>query len=155
MCCEIPPSHSTSSCDTKIKNKDSRQDSDLPGPGACVLVVDDDFNTRQSLSRQLKAAGFRVCTAADGIEALSILDHQDVDVIVLDVRMPCMDGFEVCPATKRTRDTPVIILTGVQTQMIRECLPQMVDGAGADHYLRKPCDTMELIRLINRLLNRD
>ena len=145
----VPPDH-PNSINTEV-NSNGQRNATKEGP--CVLVVDDDVNSRQSLRRQLKAAGFQVCTAADGIEALSILDDQDVDVVVLDVGMPYMDGFEVCQTIKRTRDTPVIILTGVQTQMIRECLPQMVDGAGAEHYLRKPCDTMELIRLIDRLLN--
>ena len=147
----VPPDH-PNSINTEV-NGNGQRNSTKEGP--CVLVVDDDFNTRQTLRRHLKAAGFQVCTAAEGIEALSILDYEDVDVVVLDVRMPCMDGFEVCQAIRRTRDIPVIILTGVQTQMIREWLPQMVDGAGADHYLRKPCDTKELIRLITHLLNRD
>ncbi len=83
---------------------------------------------------------------------MTILDEQDVNVVILDVKMPGMDGFEICQTIKRTRDLPVIILTGAQNPMLNEYLPKMADGAGADRYLRKPCDCRELIDLIHDVL---
>lgn len=94
----VPPDH-PNSINTEV-NSNGQRNATKEGP--CVLVIDDDFKTRQSLRKQLQAAGFQVCTATDGIEALSILDYQDIDVVRLDVRMPCMDGFEVWRTIKRT-----------------------------------------------------
>lgn len=121
--------------------------------GACILVVDDDRNVRQSLRRQLVAAGFRVRTAADAMEAITVFHEHGADLIVLDVKMPGIDGFEVCETIKKSADVPIIFLTGAQEPIIQGYLPQMVEATGGDHFLRKPCDTRELIKLIRDTLD--
>jgi len=85
-----------------------------PGPGATVLVVDDDPAMRRLLETQLSAQGFTVRTAADGEAALAQVEAQPPDAIILDLMMPVMDGFEVIHRLKadlRRRPIPIIVLT--------------------------------------------
>ena len=119
-----------------------------------VLVVDDDLCIRKGLRIRLEGAGYEVATAGNGTEAIMIFDENGADLIVLDVRMPDIDGFEVCRSVKQNSDVPVIFLTGAQHQMVRDYLPQMVDAVGGDFFLRKPFDARLLMKLINEILIR-
>lgn len=119
-----------------------------------VLVVDDDLCIRKGLRIRLEGAGYEVATAGNGTEAIMIFDENGADLIVLDVRMPDIDGFEVCRTVKQNSDVPVIFLTGAQHQMVRDYLPQMVDAVGGDFFLRKPFDARLLMKLINEILIR-
>jgi DNA-binding response OmpR family regulator len=114
-----------------------------------VLVVDDDPSARQSLADALRALDFDVHEAADGPSALRIVEATDPDVILLDVIMPGMDGYEVCRRLKEdpeTALTPVIFLTGYGS---REAKLEGLD-AGATEFLSKPCELVELeIRVRN------
>jgi putative two-component system response regulator len=114
-----------------------------------VLVVDDDPSALQSLAEALRALDFDVHEASDGPSALKIVEATDPDVVLLDVIMPGMDGYEVCRRLKEdpaTALTPVVFLTGYGS---REAKLEGLD-AGATEFLSKPCELVELeIRVRN------
>jgi two-component system, OmpR family, response regulator MprA len=116
-----------------------------------LLVVDDDPDVRDSLERALGHAGYAVTTAAHGAEALDALGRSPVDLIVLDVLMPMVDGLEACRRLRQRGDaTPVLLLTA------RDAVDDRVAGlaAGADDYLVKPFALRELLARIAALLRR-
>ena len=116
-----------------------------------VLVVDDDPDVRDSLERALRYAGYAVTTAAHGAEALDALARSPVDLVVLDVLMPMVDGLEACRRLRQRGDaTPVLVLTA------RDAIDDRVAGleAGADDYLVKPFALRELLARIRALLRR-
>ena len=118
-----------------------------------VLVVDDDMCIRRGLKIRLEGAGYKVSTAGNGTEGIMIFDENGADLMILDVKMPDIDGFEVCKSVKQKDDVPVIFLTGAQNQMVRDYLPQMVDAVGGDYFMRKPFDARLLMKLIGGILN--
>jgi two-component system response regulator MprA len=116
-----------------------------------LLVVDDDRDVRDSLRRALGYAGYAVTTAADGAEALATVAQAPVDLIILDVLMPMLNGLDTCRALRGRGDpTPVIVLTA------RDAVDDRVAGleAGADDYLVKPFALRELLARVNALLRR-
>ena len=116
-----------------------------------VLVVDDDHDVRESLSRALGYAGYEVATAANGADALRSVARAPVDLIILDVLMPMLDGLGACRSLRdRGDDTPVLVLTA------RDAVDDRVAGldAGADDYLVKPFALRELLARVNALLRR-
>jgi len=116
-----------------------------------LLVVDDDPDLRDSLRRALGYAGYSVATAANGADALSSVSRSPVDLIILDVLMPMLDGFDTCRALReRGNATPVLVLTA------RDAVDDRVTGleAGADDYLVKPFALRELVARVNALLRR-
>src|SRR6202034_822788 len=116
-----------------------------------VLVVDDDADVRDSLRRALGYAGYEVATAVNGAEALKSVAQSPVDLIILDVLMPMLDGLGACRALRDRGDgTPVLVLTA------RDTVDDRVAGldAGADDYLVKPFALRELVARMNALLRR-
>jgi DNA-binding response OmpR family regulator len=118
---------------------------------AKILVVDDEEHIVMILKDSLEFSGFQVITALDGQEALQAVDKENPDLVVLDIGMPKLDGWEVCRRLKsneKTKDVPVIILTAyAQTSDQKK-------GAslGADRFITKPCDLTYLVEEINALL---
>ena len=116
-----------------------------------ILVVDDDEIVRQILQDQLQGEGYQVRTAADGEEALARVAEDPPDLILLDVIMPRIDGYEVCRQLKsdpRTILIPVVMVTSLQATQER------IKGieAGADEFLSKPCNPQELMTRVRSLL---
>lgn len=117
-----------------------REEDEVPGT---VLVVDDNRQNRDLLERRLKRDGFAVLTAADGAEALSVTRTQPVDVVLLDIMMPVMDGYETLERLKadpELRHLPVIMLTSLdEPESITRCIER-----GAEDHLPKPFDPVLL-----------
>lgn len=115
-----------------------------------VLVVDDQANVRQLLQEYLSEQGFQVFTATDGQNALYTARHQQPDVILLDVMMPRMDGYQFLRQFRQERQTPIIIITA------REEETDAVLGLdlGADDYVIKPFRMRELLARIRAVLRR-
>jgi len=116
-----------------------------------LLIADDDRDVRDSLHRALGYAGYAVTTVANGADALSAVAQAPVDLIILDVLMPMLDGLDTCRALRGRGDaTPVLVLTA------RDAIDDRVAGleAGADDYLVKPFALRELLARVNALLRR-
>ncbi len=116
--------------------------------GIKILVVDDEPNILQFLELGLQNEGFEVQTAQDGIAAITLIREFQPHVVILDVMMPGMDGFEVCRMLKRTENVAVIMLTA------RDEVDDRVKGLtlGADDYMVKPFSFEELLARINARL---
>lgn len=119
--------------------------------GERLLVVDDDDNLRSMLSAALRHHGFAMSLAADGREALDVLSRTTFDLVMLDVMMPGLDGFDVCRRMRADRNmTPVLFLTA------RDETRDKVKGLrlGADDYVEKPFSLDELVARIEAILRR-
>ncbi len=116
--------------------------------GIKILVVDDEPNILQFLELGLHNEGFEVQTAQDGIAAITLIKQFQPHVVILDVMMPGMDGFEVCRMLKKTENVAVIMLTA------RDEVDDRVKGLtlGADDYMVKPFSFEELLARINARL---
>jgi two-component system, OmpR family, response regulator MprA len=115
-----------------------------------ILVVDDDRKITDMLRRTLAYEGYRVETAADGLEALMKVGAYHPDLIVLDWLLPGLNGIEVARRIRETNDTPILMLTA------RDALDDRVSGLdnGADDYMVKPFMPAELLARIRALLRR-
>jgi len=123
----------------------------VPAEAERVLVVDDDASLRRMLARTLAVTGFEVEAVADGPSALVSLERVVPDVVVLDVKMPGMDGVAVCRRLRaKGLEVPVLMLTA------RDAVADRVAGlqAGADDYLVKPFATEELTARLRALTRR-
>jgi pilus assembly protein CpaE len=118
-----------------------------------ILIIDDEFPMRYLIEHQLKREGFKVTLAKDGPDGLTAVSQYKPDLVVLDVMMPGMDGFEVCQQIKTTPETaqiPVIFLTASE---IKEYKTRAF-AVGADDYLTKPFLAEELLAHISAVLQR-
>lgn len=118
---------------------------------AKILVVDDEEHIVMILKDSLEFGGFQVMTAYNGEEAMEAVAKEKPDLLVLDIGMPKMDGWEVCrrlKAQESTRQIPIIILTAYAHATDE----QKGKSLGADRFIKKPCDLTYLIEQINLLL---
>jgi len=115
-----------------------------------ILVVDDEAPMRKLLSGNLKASGYEVRTAADGTEALKLIEEHPFDLLLLDVNMPGPNGLQVIEAIRRAAELPILMISGRSREQDKvEAL-----NLGADAYLSKPFGVAELLARIKALLRR-
>ena len=121
-----------------------------PATPSRILVVDDDEVTLDFVELGLRYEGFDVTRALDGQEALRAVERRRMDLIVLDLNLPTVDGVEVCQRIRERDDTPIIMLTA------RADVDERVAGleAGADDYLPKPFKFKELLARIRAVMRR-
>ena len=119
-------------------------------PDAHLLIVDDDERIRTLLQKFLIRNGFLVSAARDAAHARRILSGLDFDLIILDVMMPGEDGISLTKEVRRTRDTPILLLTAKGETQDRILGLE----AGADDYLAKPFEPKELLLRLNAILRR-
>ncbi|WP_026679457.1 response regulator transcription factor [Fictibacillus gelatini] len=114
-----------------------------------ILLVDDEWNTRNLLRIYLEK-DYDLMEAEDGKQALALIKSVPIDLVILDIMLPCMDGWEVCMEIRKVRQTPILMLTA------RNELKDKIFGLdiGADDYLAKPFEPEELIARIKALLRR-
>ena len=115
-----------------------------------ILVVDDEANLRHTLTYTLQQEGFETLSAADGEQALALARSGAPDLVILDVMLPKMDGFEVCRRLRRESDVPVLMLTARDTEIDKVVGLEI----GADDYLAKPFSMRELVARIKAMLRR-
>jgi DNA-binding response OmpR family regulator len=115
-----------------------------------VLVIEDDRNTANLIGLYLKREGFRALTAADGEAGLAMADRHRPDLVILDLMLPKVDGWEVCRRLRRKSEIPVIMLTARGEEVDR------VAGLtlGADDYMVKPFSPRELVARVQAVLRR-
>ncbi len=115
-----------------------------------LVLVDDDANLRHTLGYALRQEGFEVFAAEDGERGLDAFHQNKPDVVVLDVMLPRIDGFEVCRRIRRESEVPILMLTARDTELDKVVGLEL----GADDYLAKPFSTRELIARVRALLRR-
>ena len=116
-----------------------------------ILVVDDSVTVRKVTSRVLRRQGYRVATAKDGVEALKAMQEEIPAVILLDIEMPRMDGFEVATrvrASEELRNIPIIMITSRTGDKHRQRAMEL----GVDHYMGKPYQEEQLLETLDQLL---
>jgi DNA-binding response OmpR family regulator len=115
-----------------------------------LLLVDDDSMITDPLARALTQAGYQVMVAHNGREGLALADEKKPDVVVLDVMMPQMDGWDVCRILRQKSTVPILMLTALGDEVDRILGLEL----GADDYLTKPFSSRELIARLKALLRR-
>ena len=115
-----------------------------------ILVVDDEISLQETLAYNLKKQGYDVETVSDGAEALELAREIKPDLIILDVMLPGLDGFEVCRILRQEMSTPVLMLTARDDEIDRVVGLEV----GADDYLAKPFSMRELIARVKAMLRR-
>jgi len=113
-------------------------------------VVDDEQSIRTIVEYALKDAGFEVVTAGRGDEALAVMDRDPVDLVVLDVMLPGMDGLEVCQRIRAERSVPIIMLSARGEELDKVLGLEL----GADDYVTKPFSPRELVSRVKANLRR-
>jgi DNA-binding response OmpR family regulator len=115
-----------------------------------VLVVDDEASIRTIIEYALRDAGFEVISAARGDEALKVLEREPIDLVVLDLMLPGVDGLEVCRRIRATRNTPIIMLSARAEELDKVLGLEL----GADDYVTKPFSPRELVSRVKAQLRR-
>lgn len=116
-----------------------------------IIVIDDDTAVTDLMSVLLKTHGFEVRATNNSVEGLNLIREEEFDLVILDLMMPEMDGWEVCKEVRTFSQVPIIVLSALND-------PSMVASvldAGADDYLTKPTPSRVLVAHINRLTRRN
>jgi DNA-binding response OmpR family regulator len=115
-----------------------------------ILVVDDEISLQETVAYNLKKQGYDVQTTGDGTEALDLAREMQPDLIILDVMLPGLDGFEICRILRKEMTTPVLMLTARDDEIDRVVGLEV----GADDYMAKPFSMRELIARVKAMLRR-
>jgi len=115
-----------------------------------ILIIDDDKEIRNLISIYLENEGMETQKAEDALDALQLLEENDIDLIILDIMMPKMDGIQACIKIREERNMPIIMLSAKSEDMDK------IQGltSGADDYLSKPFNPLELIARVKSQLRR-
>ena len=114
-----------------------------------VLVVEDEITIREILTVWLKSAGYDICVASNGLEGLKELYERRPDLVVTDILMPQMDGYEMCKLMREVSGTPILFLTGLDTQADkRQCF-----NLGGDDFAVKPIQMTEFLTKVYALIH--
>ena len=122
----------------------------MPAKKTTILTADDDPQLLRLITRNLQLEGYEVLPVSDGQQALEQIEQKSPDVVLLDVMMPCMDGFTVCHKVREFSSVPIIIVTarGQDQDKVRGL------DLGADDYLTKPFSVDELLARVRAVLRR-
>ena len=115
-----------------------------------ILVVDDEISLQETLAYNLKKQGYEVQTTGDGTEALELAREMKPDLIILDIMLPGLDGFEICRILRKEMSTPVLMLTARDDEIDRVVGLEV----GADDYMAKPFSMRELVARVKAMLRR-
>jgi len=114
-----------------------------------VLVVEVEITIREILTVWLKSAGYDICVASNGLEGLKELYERRPDLVVTDILMPQMDGYEMCKLMREVSGTPILFLTGLDTQADkRQCF-----NLGGDDFAVKPIQMTEFLTKVYALIH--
>jgi DNA-binding response OmpR family regulator len=115
-----------------------------------ILVVDDDKDISKLLEIYLINEGYKVYKASDGVEALEVINIEDIHLVILDIMMPRLNGIEVCKKIRENLNIPILMLSAKSEDLDK------IQGimTGADDYMTKPFNTLELIVRVKALLRR-
>ncbi|MGE8207508.1 response regulator transcription factor [Heyndrickxia sp. NPDC080065] len=119
--------------------------------GKRVLVVDDDSDIREVIQLYLKNNGYSVITAGDGLSAIRLVDECNPDMIILDVMLPELDGFEACQMIRKKSDVPILFLSAKEDDMDKI----LGLGIGGDDYMTKPFSPVVLVAKVKAHLRRN
>ncbi len=122
----------------------------MPDPSSTILLVDDEDAIQQLLTYPLQRDGYRVVQARDGEEALARFAAETVDLVVLDIMLPRIDGLEVCRRLRSTSTVPIIMLTARDDELDKVLGLEL----GADDYITKPFSIREFRSRVRALLRR-
>ena len=115
-----------------------------------ILLAEDELALRDFISRNLRARGFEVLEASNGLEAMALWQTEDPHLLILDIMMPRMDGLEVCRRVREHSAVPVIVLTALDAESDKVAALDL----GADDYLTKPFGVEELLARVRAVLRR-
>ena len=122
----------------------------MPDPSSTILLVDDEDAIQSLLTYPLERDGYRVVQARDGDEALRRFGEEDVDLVVLDIMLPKVDGLEVCRRLRSESTVPIIMLTARDDELDKVLGLEL----GADDYITKPFSIREFRSRVRALLRR-
>ncbi len=115
-----------------------------------ILVVDDEVPVLTLLTQALRKEGYETLSAQDGVDVVKAVQGQPLELIILDLNLPTVDGFEVCERVRKVSQVPIIIISGRNSDRDKV----RAFGAGADDYITKPFSLQELIARIRAVLRR-
>src|SRR3989442_15194878 len=115
-----------------------------------ILLAEDEVALRDFVSRNLRARGFEVLEASNGLEAMALWEREDPHLLILDIMMPRMDGLEVCRRVRELSAVPIIVLTALDAESDKVAALDL----GADDYLTKPFGVEELLARVRAVLRR-